>query len=84
MSEGLGSSGPGAGMFNRLFDAGLDIGSQFAANALKKPTPISAPVAPAPPQQVGPVMGGLQLNQTTVLVGLAAVALVVVVVLAKA
>ncbi len=32
--DGLGMSGPGAGMFNRLFDAGLDIGVSFGRQAL--------------------------------------------------
>lgn len=81
MADGLGAAGPGAGMFNRLFDAGLDLGVNFGrkelglatgpnqATRLGVTTPqlTAANFAPTTPAPGG----GFQLDSKTILIGVA-------------
>ena len=88
MADGLGTSGPGAGMFNRLFDAGLNLGVDFSRQELLGQAPgvnqttrlgLTADqlsTAPASDASGGP------FDQKTLLIGLALI--VGAVVLAKA
>lgn len=72
--EGLGMAGAGAGMINRLFDAGLDLGTQFGRQQLIRPQP-AAQLAPGSftvtNEASRPAGGGFQLDQRTILIGAA-------------
>lgn len=90
-SGGLGNSGPGGGMFNRLFDAGLDLGVNFGRQELLGIQPganqatqlgLTGPqlLANGTPAQAAPGFGGI--DQRTLLIG--AVVIIAAIVLAKA
>lgn len=79
--EGLGSSGPGGGMFSRLFDAGLDLGVNYGQQQLGLATGpnqatrlgVTAPQLTAAnftPTSPAPG-GGFQLDSKTILIGVA-------------
>lgn len=87
--EGLGASGPGGGMFNRLFDAGLDLGVNFGKQELLgQPSGLNqATRLGLTPGQLSVVnetepQTGLPFDQKTLLIGL--VLIVGAIVLAKA
>lgn len=79
--DGLGASGPGGGMINRLFDAGLDLGVNFGRQELGIATgpnqatrlgvtapQLTDPFASSTPTPSG---GGFQLDSKTILIGVA-------------
>lgn len=77
MADGLGASGPGAGLFNRIFDAGLDLGTQFGKQELlgiqtgaNQATRLGVTASQLADTPAAPA-AGFQLDQKTILIGVA-------------
>jgi hypothetical protein len=83
--DGLGLSGSGSGMFNRLFDVGLELGTavgrqqlgiQPGANQATRLGLTQPQLNSAPPGSLtvsNKVGGGFQLDQQTILIGVAVI-----------
>ena len=83
--DGLGLSGAGGGMFNRIFDVGLELGTTFGrqqlgiqpgANQATRLGLTSLNDNPAPAGSLtvrNNVSGGFQLDQQTILIGVAVI-----------